>query len=183
MPALPRITPGSEEGEMTRRLLPFALAVLTPAAAFAQHFHHHVQAAPEDELRGSVCDDSRYKEPTLDPSQQGVPWIVTPTRNREAVLAHFNQGMTLLYGFNYEGALRPFRRATALDNQFVMGWWGMAMAAGPNIIIKMDSTCGRMARKWSIEGQRLAGAGGRQRTPPPPRPPSPPPCRCPPRPT
>ena len=142
---------------MTTRLVVFALASLVPAAAAAQHFHHHVQAAAEDELRGSVCDDSRYKEPTLDPSQQGVPWIVTPTRNKEAVLAHFNQGMTLLYGFNYEGALRHFRRATALDNQFVMGWWGMAMAAGPNINIKMDSTCGQKARTWSNEGQRLAG--------------------------
>src|SRR5262245_48847703 len=87
-----------EVGEMTTRLLAFALASLVPAAAAAQHFHHRIAPDPDDNLRVSVCDDKRYLEPEIDPSQQGVPWEVTPTKNRVAVLAHFNQGMTLLYG-------------------------------------------------------------------------------------
>jgi tetratricopeptide (TPR) repeat protein len=139
---------------MTARLLAFAVAALTPAAAVAQHFHHHLEAAPEDELRVSVCDDNRYTRPALDASRQGVDWEVT-SKSTEAKL-HFKQGLTLYYGFNYEDALRNFRRATELDKEFVMGWWGMALAAGPNINLGIDNTCLKMARAWSKRARDLA---------------------------
>jgi tetratricopeptide (TPR) repeat protein len=45
----------------------------------------------------------------------------------------FNQGLTLLYGFNYPEAARSFRRAVELDPEMPMGWWGLAVALGPNI--------------------------------------------------
>src|SRR4051812_44882279 len=50
----------------------------------------------------------------------------------------FNQGLSLLYGFNRYESLRSFRRVTELDPQSVMGFWGMAMAQGPYINMDGD---------------------------------------------
>jgi tetratricopeptide (TPR) repeat protein len=138
---------------MTRRLLPFALALLTPAAAFAQHFHHHVEAAPEDDKRISVCV-KEYAPPGIDAGLPSVPWEVTSTSS--LAKQHFQQGMALYYGFNYEGALSHFKKATDLDGNFVMGWWGMALAAGPNINLGIDDDCLTRAQIWSLNAQRLA---------------------------
>jgi tetratricopeptide (TPR) repeat protein len=50
----------------------------------------------------------------------------------------FDQGMTLLYGFNHDEAIRSFRRAAALDSRAVMPLWGIAYALGPNINLDVD---------------------------------------------
>lgn len=46
---------------------------------------------------------------------------------------YFNQGLTLVYGFNHDEAYWSFQKAVALDPDFAMGYWGMALALGPNI--------------------------------------------------
>ena len=53
------------------------------------------------------------------------------TKNPEAQ-TYFNQGLTLLYGFNHDEAARYFRRAAALDPEAAMPYWGLALAIGPN---------------------------------------------------
>ncbi len=45
----------------------------------------------------------------------------------------FDEGLTLLYGFNHEEAFRSFERAAALDPAAPMPHWGMALALGTNI--------------------------------------------------
>jgi tetratricopeptide (TPR) repeat protein len=45
----------------------------------------------------------------------------------------FDQGLTLVFGFNHEEAASSFRRAAALDPQSAMAFWGMALALGPCI--------------------------------------------------
>jgi len=45
----------------------------------------------------------------------------------------FDQGLTLLYGFNHGQAIRQFERAAALDPSAPMPLWGIALAYGPNI--------------------------------------------------
>ncbi len=45
----------------------------------------------------------------------------------------FDEGLTLLYGFNHEEAFRSFARAAALDSTTPMPHWGMALALGTNI--------------------------------------------------
>src|SRR5215471_6205585 len=50
----------------------------------------------------------------------------------------FDQGLTLLYGFNRYEALRSFRRAAELDPEAPMPYWGMAMALGPHINMDLD---------------------------------------------
>ncbi len=135
---------------MTTRLVVFALASLVPAAAAAQHFHHHVEAAPGAK---SVCAKT-YATPALDPRLPKVPWEVIT--DNPVAKQHFQQGMALYYGFNYEDALRNFKKATELAPSFVMGWWGMAMAAGPNInFTKIDDDCLVLARSSSGEAWRL----------------------------
>src|SRR5687767_13075877 len=53
------------------------------------------------------------------------------TKNADAQ-THFNQGLILLYGFNHDEAARHFRRATELDPEAAMAYWGLALAIGPN---------------------------------------------------
>lgn len=44
----------------------------------------------------------------------------------------FDEGLTLLYGFNHEEAFRSFQRAAALDANAPMPHWGMSLALGTN---------------------------------------------------
>jgi tetratricopeptide (TPR) repeat protein len=44
----------------------------------------------------------------------------------------FDEGLTLLYGFNHEEAFRSFERAAALDGDAPMPHWGMSLALGTN---------------------------------------------------
>src|SRR5436190_828119 len=45
----------------------------------------------------------------------------------------FDQGLTLVYGFNHGGAIRMFSRAAELDPAAPMPLWGVALALGPHI--------------------------------------------------
>jgi len=45
----------------------------------------------------------------------------------------FDQGLTLVFAFNHEEAARAFRRASELDPQSAMAFWGIALALGPCI--------------------------------------------------
>ncbi len=51
----------------------------------------------------------------------------------ELAARYFDQGVKLIYGFNLGEAHRAFSEATRLDSNFVMGYWGKALALGPNI--------------------------------------------------
>jgi tetratricopeptide (TPR) repeat protein len=53
------------------------------------------------------------------------------TKNPDAQ-TYFDQGLTLLYGFNHDEAARYFRRAAALDPEAAMPYWGLTLAIGPN---------------------------------------------------
>lgn len=50
----------------------------------------------------------------------------------------FNQGLTLVFGFNHEEAVRSFQRAADLDPKAAMPLWGIALARGPNINMDVD---------------------------------------------
>ena len=50
----------------------------------------------------------------------------------------FDQGLTLVYAFNHEEAARSFRRASELDPQAAMPFWGLALAVGPSINLDVD---------------------------------------------
>lgn len=46
---------------------------------------------------------------------------------------YFDQGLTLVYGFNHNEALRSFKEVARLDPECAMAWWGQALALAPNI--------------------------------------------------
>src|SRR5437588_11730656 len=46
---------------------------------------------------------------------------------------YFDQGLTLLYGFNHAEAVRSFREAARNDPALAIAYWGAAIATGPNI--------------------------------------------------
>ena len=50
----------------------------------------------------------------------------------------FDQGLTLVFAFNHEEAARAFRRASELDPQSAMAFWGIALALGPCINLDVD---------------------------------------------
>ena len=59
------------------------------------------------------------------------------TKSEEAQ-KFFDQGLTLVYAFNHDEAIRSFRRAAELDPTSPMPLWGIAYALGPNINLDVD---------------------------------------------
>jgi len=50
----------------------------------------------------------------------------------------FNQGLMLAFGFNHDAAERSFIKATQLDPDCAMCWWGAALVLGPHVNSGMD---------------------------------------------
>jgi tetratricopeptide (TPR) repeat protein len=59
------------------------------------------------------------------------------TRSAEAQ-KFFDQGLTLIYAFNHDEAIRSFQKAAELDPKSPMPLWGVAYALGPNINLDVD---------------------------------------------
>ena len=68
------------------------------------------------------------------------------TRNPEAQ-RWFDQGLMLTYGFNHDAAERSFLRATQLDPDCAMCWWGASLVLGPHVNAGMDPE--NNASAWS----------------------------------
>jgi tetratricopeptide (TPR) repeat protein len=77
------------------------------------------------------------------------------TRSAEAQ-KYFNQGLTLVYGFNHDEAILSFRKAAALDPASPMPHWGIALALGPNINSDVDAAREQAAYEAIQVALRLA---------------------------
>jgi tetratricopeptide (TPR) repeat protein len=77
------------------------------------------------------------------------------TKSAEAQ-AFFDQGITLLYGFNHEEAARAFRRAGELNPASPMPLWGIALAVGPNYNLDVDAEREKTAFETVQKAQKLA---------------------------
>lgn len=60
------------------------------------------------------------------------------TSKHPEVQRWFDQGLMLTYGFNHDAAERSFLRATQLDPDCAMCWWGAALVLGPHVNAAMD---------------------------------------------
>lgn len=60
------------------------------------------------------------------------------TSRHPKVQRWFDQGLALTYGFNHDAAERAFLKATELDPQCAMCWWGAALVLGPHVNAAMD---------------------------------------------
>lgn len=97
------------------RLALFATVIMSVSAlALGQHTHKR-PASP-----GGV----------LLPGMGALHFPITTTSAQAQKF--FDQGMTLIYGFNHDEAARSFRHAATLDPKAAMPHWGVALAIGPN---------------------------------------------------
>lgn len=67
------------------------------------------------------------------------------TSGHPGVQRWFDQGLALAYGFNHDAAERAFIKATELDPDCAMCWWGAALVLGPHVNAGMDPTVNQRA--------------------------------------
>jgi tetratricopeptide (TPR) repeat protein len=87
-------------------------------------------------LAGACSLSAESKAPALMPGL-GQHHHSISTRSSEAQ-RFFDQGLTLVFAFNHDEAVRSFRRAAELDPQSAMAYWGIALALGPCINLDVD---------------------------------------------
>jgi tetratricopeptide (TPR) repeat protein len=80
------------------------------------------------------------------------------TKNSEAQ-RFFDQGLRLVFAFNHEEAARAFQRATELDPQSAMAFWGIALALGPCINLDVDPSHEKAAYEAVQKALSLAPRG------------------------
>ena len=118
---------------MDRRLTAFVTSVCVVAlsgcatTAVSRHEQAGAKAQIFDQMGG-------YERPVT---------ISTP----EAQL-YFNQGLTWMYAFNHDEAIKSFAHAAGLDPDCAMAWWGVALCEGPNYNDPV-MTPDRPAAAWS----------------------------------
>lgn len=69
--------------------------------------------------------------------------IEFPTSGSEKAQAHFLRGLAALHSFWYEEALEAFREATKTEPDFMMGFWGEAMAHNHPLWTEQDLSAAR----------------------------------------
>lgn len=96
--------------DMTRSLLLFAASFVLTAQ------HHPAPSASQPAVLHPGIGDHHHPISTANPDAQKF----------------FDQGLTLVFGFNHDEALRSFERAAALDPKSPMALWGVALVLGAN---------------------------------------------------
>ena len=110
-------------------------------------FRHAVAAAPllVIALTAACTRERQTDKATTAPALAGAPALRAqlledlgayhrPIRTSDtSAQRFFDEGLTLLFGFNHEEAFTSFARAAALDDASPMPHWGMALALGTNI--------------------------------------------------
>lgn len=87
-----------------------------------------VRCSPD--LNELVFDSSLQQLPLL--SGWGSYKMPVTVANDSAAV-YFQQGINMYYGFHVIEALASFEKAVQFDSSFAMGYWGKALAYGPNI--------------------------------------------------
>jgi tetratricopeptide (TPR) repeat protein len=126
-------------------LLKFVFVLLLPlfsSGAFAQHDHSGPQEATPVHLFTGMGNLHHPISTTVPEAQR-----------------FFDQGLTFVYAFNHDEALRSFRRAAELDARAAMPWWGIALALGPNYNIDVDPDREKAAYEAVQKAKSLAAAG------------------------
>src|SRR5688572_8258636 len=123
------VTPGVEAERMRAGIVVASLVVagwvagcsreqapLAPTNQSAHAGHEAAPAAPRNALLGNLGAYHRGIKTASEDAQK-----------------FFDEGLTLLYGFNHEEAFRSFELAAAKDPASPMPHWGMSLALGTNI--------------------------------------------------
>jgi tetratricopeptide (TPR) repeat protein len=68
----------------------------------------------------------------------------------------FDQGLTYIFAFNHDEAVRSFKRAAELDPKLAVAHWGIALALGPNINADVDAAQEKAAFTAVHEALKMA---------------------------
>jgi tetratricopeptide (TPR) repeat protein len=122
------------------RLSPEAMRLLNPSLTFLQACGQGAKRSLlPARLQLAMATDTAAALDKTPPLYEGLGKISFDiSTGNERAQAYFNQGLTFLYGFNHEEAIRAFREAQRLDPKCAMCFWGEAFAHGPNINAPMD---------------------------------------------
>ncbi len=69
---------------------------------------------------------------------------------------YFDQGLTYVYAFNHDEAVRSFEQALKFDPNLAMAHWGIALALGPNINLDVDPAREKAAYEAVRKATRLS---------------------------
>ena len=105
------------------RHLLLAILLLFPIAVFGQHHGHAPAKEPAPVVLEAGLGDINHPVTTSNPEAQKF----------------FNQGLSYIYAFNHEEAIRSFKQAAQLDPQLAMAYWGIALALGSNYNVPADA--------------------------------------------
>src|SRR5436309_3073164 len=90
-----------------------------------------------------------------DTPQSRLGKIDFPTSGSEHAQRHFLRGVLALHSFWYEEALTAFRESTSADPDFMMGYWGEAMAHNHPIWEEQDAQAARKALEHMRESVKI----------------------------
>lgn len=79
--------------------------------------------------------------------------------NQVCAQLYFDQGLTFHYAFNHEAAYWSFLKASELDPDMAMAYWGMALVLGPNINLEITPKREQLAFDSVQKALRLAETG------------------------
>lgn len=113
---------------MRRLTMTAVLLILSQVPALAQHQNHSPATSKPIPLISGL-GEHHHPVSTSNPEAQRF----------------FNQGLTFVFAFNHEEAVRSFKRAAELDPNLAMAHWGVALALGTNINSAVDAEREKMA--------------------------------------
>ncbi|MGH7229697.1 MAG: hypothetical protein ACREIH_10865, partial [Nitrospiraceae bacterium] len=90
-----------------------------------------------------------------DAPQSQLGKIEFPTSGSAHAQRHFLRGVLALHSFWYEEALTAFQESTKSDPDFMMGYWGEAMAHNHPIWEEQDAQAARKALEEIREGVKI----------------------------
>ncbi|MBI5854694.1 MAG: hypothetical protein HZB35_05585 [Nitrospirae bacterium] len=106
-------------------------------------------------LAGVPCGAS-VQEPTV-PLFDNLGNLHHPITTTSApAQQYFDQGLRLVYAFNFEEAIYSFEEAVRQDPDAAMSYWGIALALGPNINAPMNKAQERRAYEASQKARTKA---------------------------
>ena len=86
--------------------------------------------------------------------------VVFPTSGSQPAQVHFLRGLAALHSFWFEEALDEFRESTKIEPDYVMGYWGEAMAYNHPLWAEQDTEA---ARKTLAKIKDISKISGRER--------------------
>src|SRR5215210_4430651 len=105
----------------------------------------HLRASYKLFMLLCLCCSLAVAASAQEPQSSMLGQVDFPTSGSKAAQEHFLRGVAALHSFWYEEALEEFREATKVDPDFVMGYWGEAMAHNHPLWNEQDTEAARKA--------------------------------------